>query len=85
MTVMDTNESFTPTAVEAFVADADLETQTAPNTWTLVSSSPSANALPTTPTAACIAQSLEPCYRLNQHDCTPATGAASVSCTETIG
>jgi hypothetical protein len=45
-----------------------------------VSSSPSATALPTAPTAACIAQSLEPCYRLNQHDCTPATGAASVSC-----
>jgi len=80
VTVMDTNESFTPTAVESFVADADLETQTAPNTWTLVSSSPSATALPTTPTAACIAQSLEPCYRLNQHDCTPATGAASVAC-----
>ena len=34
MTVMDTNESFAPTAVEAFVADAGLETQTAPNTWT---------------------------------------------------
>jgi hypothetical protein len=80
VTVMDTNEGFTPTTVETFVADADLETQTAPNTWTLVSSSPSAAALPTTPTAACIAQSLEPCYRLNQHDCTPAAGAASVSC-----
>ena len=80
VTLMDTNESFTPTAVEAFVADADLETQTAPNTWALVSSSPSATALPTTPTAACIAQSLEPCYRLNQHDCTPATGATSISC-----
>jgi hypothetical protein len=80
VTVMDTNESFVPTTVEAFVADADLETQTAPNTWTVVSSSPSATALPTTPTAACIAQALVPCYRLNQHDCTPATGVASVSC-----
>lgn len=80
VTVMDTNESFVPTTVEAFVADADLETQTAPNTWAVVSSSPSATTLPTAPTAACIAQALIPCYRLNQHDCTPATGVASVSC-----
>jgi hypothetical protein len=80
VTVMDANEGFVPTTVGAFVADADLETQTAPNTWAVVSSSPSPTALPTTPTAACIAQALVPCYRLNQHDCTPATGVASVSC-----
>src|SRR6266498_5919465 len=67
VTVMDTRESFAPTTVRAFVTDADLETQTAPNTWALVSSNPSATSLPTAPTPACAAQALVPCYRLNQH------------------
>ena len=80
VTLVDTQESFVPTSVEAFVADATLETQTAPNTWALVNSSPSATGLPTSPTAACIAQALVPCYRLNQRDCSPATGVTSVSC-----
>ena len=39
VTLVDTQESFVPTSVEAFVADATLETQTAPNTWALVNSS----------------------------------------------
>jgi len=80
VTVVDTHESFVPTSVEAFVADATLETQTAPNTWAVVNSSPSATGLPTSPTAACVGQALVPCYRLNQQPCTPATGVTSVSC-----
>jgi hypothetical protein len=45
-----------------------------------VTSSPSVTDLPAAPTAACIAQALVPCYRLNQRECTPATGFASVAC-----
>ena len=80
VTVVDTHESFVPTSVEAFIRDATLETQTAPNTWAVVDSSPSATGLPTSPTPACAAQALVPCYRLNQQACTPATGVTSVSC-----
>ncbi len=80
VTVMDPNEAFAPTSVATFVADADLETQTAPNTWALVTSSPALGSLPSAPTAACAAQGLVPCYRLNQRDCTPAAGAAAVAC-----
>jgi len=80
VTVMDPNEAFAPTGVATFVADADLETQTAPNTWALVTSSPALGSLPSTPTAACVDQGLVPCYRLNQRDCTPAAGAAAVAC-----
>jgi hypothetical protein len=80
VTVMDENEAFAPTAVDAFVADADLETQTAPNAWALVTSSPAPGSLPEAPTAACVAQALVPCYRLNQSDCSPAGGTAAVAC-----
>ncbi len=80
VTVLDGHEAFAPTSVASFAADADLETQTAPNTWAVVTTSPSLDALPTAPTAACVAQALVPCYRLNQHDCTPAAGTAGVAC-----
>jgi len=80
VTVMDPSEAFAPTDVGSFVADAGLETQTAPNTWVLLNSSPTLGSLPAAPTAACVAQALVPCYRLNQRDCTPATGTASVAC-----
>jgi hypothetical protein len=83
VTVLDGHEAFAPTAVGTFVADADLETQTGPNTWALVTSSPSLATLPDAPPAACTAQGLTPCYRLNQHDCTPAAGIASVACYRT--
>lgn len=83
VTVLDPMEAFTPTAVGSFVADANLETQTAPNTWAVVDAHPSAGRLPTTPTAACVSQTLVPCYRLNQRDCTPAGGLASVACYRT--
>jgi len=80
VTVQDTNESFAPTTVGSFVADANLETQTGPNVWSVVSPHPSAAHLPTTPTQACITQALVPCYRLNQRDCSPATGFGAVAC-----
>ena len=80
VTVLDGHEAFAPTSVASFAADADLETQTAPNTWAVVTTSPSLGALPMAPTAACVAQALVPCYRLNQHDCTPAAGTAGVAC-----
>ena len=80
VTVLDPLEVFAPTPVGSFIADANLETQTAPNTWALVDATPSPARLPTKPTDACVGQSLAPCYRLNQRDCTPATGLASVAC-----
>jgi hypothetical protein len=80
VTVLDVNESFAPTTVDSFAADANLETQTAPNTWMLVNSSPLVTDLPRVPTPVCVAQSLAPCYRLNQRDCSPAIGVASLAC-----
>ena len=80
VTVLDPVESFVPTTVGSFVADANLETQTAPNTWETVDAHPSATHLPADPTAACVSGVLVPCYRLNQRDCTPTTGLASVAC-----
>ena len=83
VTVLDPNESFAPTTTASFVADANLETQTAPGTWTLVTASPLTTNLPTIPTAACVAQALVPCYRLSQRDCSPTTGVSSLSCFQT--
>jgi hypothetical protein len=80
VTVMDPSEAFAPTSVATFVADADLETQTGPNAWELLSSTPTLGSLPAAPTAACATQGLLPCYRLNQHDCTAAAGTAGVAC-----
>jgi hypothetical protein len=80
VTVLDPLEIFAPTTVASFVADANLETQTAPNTWALVTAAPSLADLPATPTPACVAQALVPCYRLNQRDCSPAGGAAALAC-----
>src|SRR5689334_16256853 len=46
VTVLDSHEAFAPTSVASFAADADLETQTAPNTWVVVTASPSLGPLP---------------------------------------
>lgn len=80
VTVLDRTESFAPTSVTSFVADANLETQTTTGNWALVTSTPSANELPTIPTAACAAQLLVPCYGLSQRDCSPVVGVASLAC-----
>jgi len=80
VTVMDGQELFTPTDVGSFVQDAVLETQTAPNVWTVADADPEIGNLPTKPTQACIDQGLDPCYRLNQPDCSPAAGPAGLSC-----
>jgi hypothetical protein len=80
VTVMDGVEQFAPTSVGSFVADAALETQTAPGVWQVVDASPTPDGLPQKPTAACVAQGLSPCYRLNQSDCSPAAGPAGLAC-----
>jgi hypothetical protein len=80
VTVLDPLESFAPTTVGSFVTDSNLETQTSANVWRLVTSTPSTTNLPTAPTPGCVAGALVPCYRLNQRDCTPAAGLASVGC-----
>ena len=66
-----------PTGVASFVADAALETQTAPGVWSVVTRALAAPA-PAVASQACIDQGLTPCYRLNQRDCTPRTGHAAV-------
>src|SRR5215469_7859180 len=58
VTVMDGVEQFAPTTVGSFVADAALETQTAPGVWQVVDATPSLGRLPSKPTAACVAQRL---------------------------
>ena len=83
VTVLDKRELFAPTTVGSFVADANLETQTAPGVWSLVSSQPTPATLPTQPTAACVARALVPCFRLNQRDCTPKRGLAAEACFRT--
>ena len=80
VTVMDGAEQFAPTTVESFVGDSDLETQTAPGVWQVVDATPSSETLPAKATAACTAQLLSPCYRLNQHGCTLADGPAALGC-----
>ena len=83
VTVMDGLEQFAPTTVGSFVADAVLETQTAPGVWAVADGAPTPGSLPARPTAACTAQSLDPCYRLNQSDCSPADGPDGLACYRT--
>jgi hypothetical protein len=80
VTVMDGVEPFAPTTVRSFAIDTQLETQTAPGVWQVVTTAPSPQDLPTQPTAACTAQSLSPCYRLNQTTCNLADGPAALGC-----
>jgi hypothetical protein len=80
VTVLDATEQFPPTGVASFVSDAALETQTAPDVWSVVDTTPVLRRLPAVASRACIDQGLSPCYRLNQRDCTPLTGIASTVC-----
>jgi hypothetical protein len=66
--------------VKSFVSDAYLETQSAPGQWTVVDTEPSLHGLPTEPTAACTAQSLSPCYRLEQPFCSVEDGPDALPC-----
>ena len=80
VTVMDGAELFAPTTVESFVGDAALETQTGPGVWQVVNPAPSSDKLPARPTAACTAQALSPCYRLDQSACSVTDGPAALGC-----
>ena len=80
VTVLDGLEQFAPTTVGSFVGDAVLETQTAPDQWAVVDTSPRPGGLPVRDTAACKAQDLSLCFRLNQATCSPADGPAGVAC-----
>jgi hypothetical protein len=61
-------ESFLPTSVQSFVADADLE-QLVGGTWTLVDADPEPGALPTSGT-----------WRLNQDSCSPTATLGGLAC-----
>ena len=80
VTVLDPLEPFTPTDVGGFVGDSVLQAQTSQGVWTTVDEHPTAGTLPRQPTAACTAQGLNPCYRLNQSACTPSGGVEADAC-----
>ena len=83
--VMDGIEQFTPTGVGSFVADAALETQTAPGVWSVVDATPELGRLPAAASRACEDEDLSPCYRLNQGGCSSVGGMAAIVCYATIG
>ena len=81
VTVLDPLEQFAPTAVNGFVDDSVLETQTAPGVWGVAQANPTLATLPTQPAQSCIDAGLaDSCYRLNQAACSPADGTAGVAC-----
>jgi hypothetical protein len=67
----DPLEKFRPASVQSFIADADLERLTAPNTWTVVDSSPEPGDLPAAGTGI---------WRLNQDSCTPSSMLGGLVC-----
>ena len=64
-------EEFRPTTVESFVDDSNLEAATGPTTWSVVDSSPSADALPS---------ASPPVWRLNQRDCFAGAPLGGLAC-----
>jgi hypothetical protein len=67
----DPLEQFRPASVESFIADSDLERLTAPNTWSVVDSSPEPGDLPAPGTGI---------WRLNQDSCTPNAALGGLEC-----
>jgi hypothetical protein len=67
----DPHESFMPTRIQSFVADADLERETAPNVWAVVSAHPQPDRLPGPDSGA---------WRLNQDTCTPNAPIGGLAC-----
>jgi hypothetical protein len=67
----DRLEAFLPTKVQSFIADADLEREIAPNSWTVVDTHPRASQLPGPGSGT---------WRLNQDTCTPSAPIGGLSC-----
>jgi hypothetical protein len=67
----DPLEKFRPASVQSFISDSDLERLTAPNTWTVVDSSPEPGDLPGAGTGI---------WRLNQDSCTPSSTLGGLDC-----
>lgn len=67
----DLLEKFRPASVQSFISDSDLERLTAPNTWTVVDSSPEPGDLPGAGTGI---------WRLNQDSCTPSSTLGGLDC-----
>lgn len=67
----DPHEKFRPASVQSFIADAELERLTAPNTWSVVDSAPEPGDLPAPGTGI---------WRLNQDSCTPASTLGGLDC-----
>lgn len=71
VTQFDPLESFRPTSVQSFIADADLEQLTGPSTWMIVDSNPGPGNLPGAGTGT---------WRLNQDSCSPAALVGGLAC-----
>jgi len=71
VTQFDPAESFGPTGVESFVADADLERLDASGHWVVVDTNPEPGDLPGPGTGI---------WRLNQDSCSPATALGGLAC-----
>jgi hypothetical protein len=67
----DPRERFRPASVQSFIADADLERLAAPNTWSVVDTSPKPGDLPAAGTGL---------WRLNQDSCTPSSTLGGLDC-----
>lgn len=67
----DPLEKFRPASVQSFIADADLEQLTAPNTWSVVDSTPEPGDLPAAGSGI---------WRLNQDSCSPGSALGGLDC-----
>ena len=76
VTVLDGHEAFAPTSVGVVCRRRRPRDPDRAEHLGRRDDEPLARRAPEAPTAACVAQALVPCYRLNQHDCTPAAGTA---------
>jgi len=68
---LDPRESFVPTTVQSFIADADLERAVAPNAWAVVDIHPRPDRLPGPGSGT---------WRLNQDTCAPSAPVGGLSC-----
>jgi hypothetical protein len=71
VTQLDPLESFRPSSVQSFIADASLEQLAAPGTWSVVDPDPEPGALPGADAGV---------FRLNQDSCTPSAPLGGLAC-----
>lgn len=81
VTWFQTGEAFFPTAVSTFIADAQLEARNPDGSWRPAGGPPPTRRnLPVRDFGGCASTDVSPCWRLNESDCSPAVGLASLAC-----